>query len=96
MDASSILFSYIDPVSGVILLQLIVGGTLGFVIHFQRKIRRFFGGFFLRRKAAEGTEIVSSAVPRLEETEPSLGIVSFEEGIASQNRRESLEDCKAA
>jgi hypothetical protein len=34
------LFSYIDPVSGVILLQLVIGGCIGGLAYFSGKIGR--------------------------------------------------------
>jgi hypothetical protein len=37
------LFGYIDPMSGMILLQLILGGALGAIAFFRRTIGRFLG-----------------------------------------------------
>lgn len=53
MHASSLLFSYIDPVSGVILLQLFIGGGIGCIARFRRKIWRFGAQFFSQRGLEE-------------------------------------------
>jgi hypothetical protein len=45
MSNPAILFSYIDPVSGVILLQLLIGGCIGGFTFFCRKL-----GFGWRRQ----------------------------------------------
>lgn len=37
-----VLFSYIDPMSGTILLQLVIGALIGGVAFFHRSIRRVF------------------------------------------------------
>jgi hypothetical protein len=49
MHFSPVFFAYIDPVSGVILLQLFIGGGIGFIARFRHKIWRFFARVFLKQ-----------------------------------------------
>jgi hypothetical protein len=53
------LFSYVDPVSGVILLQLLIGGCIGYFAFTARK----FGRFFLRMFRREESEAMAETLP---------------------------------
>jgi hypothetical protein len=53
MHTTTILFSYIDPVSGVILLQLVIGGVIGCFASFRHKIWRFGAQLFFKQRMAE-------------------------------------------
>jgi hypothetical protein len=101
MHASFILFSYIDPVSGVILLQLIIGGGIGCIAGFRRKIWRFGARLFAKRRIEED---LNDAAPRLlplssqltGEIEPSADIESLGGPSAWKNSHERCEDRIAA
>ncbi len=49
------LFAYIDPMSGAILLQVIIAGFVGCVAFFRRSIGRVFGRVFGRKQSEEST-----------------------------------------
>jgi hypothetical protein len=53
MHTTTILFSYIDPVSGMILLQLAIGGVIGCFASFRHKIWRFGAQFFSKQRIAD-------------------------------------------
>jgi hypothetical protein len=52
----SLLLAYIDPMSGTILLQVILGGLLGGLALFRRQVARLLGWVGGRRPAAESPE----------------------------------------
>jgi len=47
--------AYIDPMSGAILLQVILGGCLGFFALCHRQVVRFFSWVLGRKPKAEAT-----------------------------------------
>ena len=51
----SLILAYIDPVSGSILLQLLIAGFVGIVGFFRKSIFAVFGRFF-RKAPATTTE----------------------------------------
>ena len=101
MNAASLLFSYIDPVSGVILLQLFIGGGIGCIARFRHKIWRFGARFFSKQQVEE--ELHSEASAELPliwqpsgEIESSASIASLEGSLADQNSHERREERIAA
>jgi hypothetical protein len=66
MNASLMLISYIDPVSGVILLQLIIGGGLGCGVRFHRKIWSFCTRLFSKRENEMETVPVTAHISMYE------------------------------
>lgn len=95
MCTFSILFSYIDPVSGVILLQLIIGGGIGCLARFRHKIWQFGSHFFMRRKMTEqlqANERIILSYPRqplggVEPTESMPSLKGAMEVVGSQEHR---------
>jgi hypothetical protein len=101
MHASIILFSYIDPVSGVILLQLIIGGGIGFIASFRHKIWRFGARFFAKRRVEEDLQDAApSILPLMRqltgEIEPTASVESLGEPPARNTSHERREDRLAA
>jgi hypothetical protein len=101
MHTSSFLFSYIDPVSGVILLQLIIGGGIGCIARFRHKIWRFGTQLFSKDggiKELEGAtpHLLSLKLQPLGEIEPSAGRMFIEESREQKNFHDCREDREAA
>jgi hypothetical protein len=67
MSTSSMLFSYIDPVSGVILLQLAIGGCIGCCAFFHKKIVKGLRLLNLFGNSEPKTDLQESAKPPPEE-----------------------------
>jgi hypothetical protein len=67
MKLIKVLLAYIDPVSGVILLQLFIGGCIGVMAGFRHRLWRFTAGRFVKPKTTEDAEetlsIPSTAQP---------------------------------
>jgi hypothetical protein len=66
MSFSHDLFAYIDPVSGVILLQLFIGGGIACVASFHKKIWRFASGLF-SKKSEETVSTESNETPLMKQ-----------------------------
>lgn len=64
MNTSSLLLSYVDPVSGVILLQLMVGACIGGVAVFFSKIGNSLRPLWRRSEASSQEE---QSAPPVEE-----------------------------
>ena len=99
MHASASLFSYIDPVSGVILLQLIIGGGIGCVARFRHRIWRFISRWFSKRAVAEERDgavpnLMPLTIPPAEDMEPAMAIAVAP--FAQSNLHERREERKAA
>jgi hypothetical protein len=99
MYTSSILLSYIDPVSGVILLQLFIGGSIGFIASFRHKIWRF-GVRLFSKPLAEAGAAESLALPSTLQSrgpiEPGEEMAAIEDPVALNQSRNQREQRKAA
>jgi hypothetical protein len=99
MQISLSLFSYIDPVSGVILLQLFIGGCLGLSARFRHAIWKFCSRC-LGRKPAEAAApelpALSLAAQSLRVAGPEVEAAAFADPLASEFSREQQEFHKAA
>jgi hypothetical protein len=94
MNHSLALVAYIDPVSGVILLQLMIGGCIGLFAGFHRRIWRFCTGIFGRRAvrddASEATSPVPATIsfpPHLEAAQPTASAVQEPMPLPVEARR---------
>lgn len=63
------LFAYVDPASGMLLLQLIIAGAVGTVAFFRRSILGLFRGLFGGAQDAPGEDEQSEEAAEEEEVE---------------------------
>jgi hypothetical protein len=97
MHISTVLFSYIDPVSGVILLQLFIGGCIGFTARFRHKIWGFFAQFFVKQQP----EAESALLPLMPSTQSLEQAGLRAEGVAfadslKHDQSQSRQDARKA
>lgn len=61
------LFLYTDPGTGTLILQLLIAAFLGVFFYIRFFFKRV-GGFFSRKKTAEGSQVYDGAPDELPET----------------------------
>ena len=62
-----LLFLYTDPGTGTLILQLLIAAFLGVFFYIRFFFKRV-GGFFSRKKTAEGSKVYDGAPDELPET----------------------------
>jgi hypothetical protein len=101
MLSSAVSFAYIDPVSGVILLQLFLGGCLAFFARFRHAIWRFGARLFSNQTVEATLEnaaplILRNTQPLSGENEVCANMVSLNGTLAEGIDFERAEDRQAA
>jgi hypothetical protein len=98
MGLAPVLFGYIDPVSGVILLQLIIGGGIGCIARFRNTIWRFCSRRLASPRGTEELATVSSVVISgvRDEDKPAVSVAPVCDSLTADEREQRHEHRIAA
>jgi hypothetical protein len=64
------LFGYVDPVSGTIILQMIIAGMIGCVGYFRKSIRRLASKCVARRARSGYSSMTNGRASTTQDSEP--------------------------